>query len=279
MAFWAASIAVFASGPWTRLDGCVLVPNLHNDGDSFRVRHDGKEYIFRLYYVDVPEQDAEFPQRVREQADYFGIEPAQLSEVGRAAAETVRARLSQPFTVITRWHGAQGRSVTPRFYAFVEANGRDLAEELIESGLARVFGVRVTRPDGERAGDYRARLLKMEDRARESKAGAWAWSQPLRQPYERPLRSDMPVVIAPRTVALYSMDLPRRRIGEMNRNTSVRIVEEFADGWVHIEFESDAGETIESFCLRWDLSLPDPAPGAEPLRASLFPETSVPRAR
>jgi endonuclease YncB( thermonuclease family) len=243
------------------------------------VRHHDKEYIFRLYFIDVPEQDAEFPQRMREQAEYFGVESARLTEVGRAAASFVRERLSQPFSVITRWHGAQGRGVTPRFYAFVEAGGRDLAEELVERGLARVFGVRVTRPNGERASDYRARLLQLEDQARALKAGVWAWSKPLRHPLENPLRSDKPLVVAPRTIALYSVSLPRRRIGELNRDSIVRIIEEFADGWVHIEFERDDGETIESFCLRWDLSLPDPAPRGEPLRAFLNSETSATRAR
>ncbi len=277
--FFAAALAVFASDPWTRLEGCVLAPNPFNDGDSFRVRHDGKEYIFRLYFVDAPESDKEFPQRVREQAEYFGIEPEQANEIGRIAANLVRERLSEPFNVITRWHGAQGRGVTPRFYAFVESQGRDLAEDLVQQGLARVFGVRVTRPDGERATDYRARLLKMEDAAREAQAGAWAWSQPLRPAWERPLRADMPVVTVPRVVAAYSLDLPRRRLGELPRNSTVRIVEEFADGWVHVEYDTDTGEAQESFCLRWDLSLPDPMPGVMPQRAALFPDDSVPRAR
>lgn len=275
-----ATLLAPAAESWTRLEGCTLIANPFNDGDSFRVRHDGKEYLFRLYYVDTPENDLEFPQRVREQADYFGIAPNEANEIGQAAANATRERLSSaPFNIITRWHGAQGRGTTPRFYAFVETANGDLAEELVSRGLARVFGVRVTRPDGERATDYRARLLKLEDAARESRVGAWASSRPLGIAPERPHRADMPVVVVPRTVATYSKELPRRRIGELRRNQHVHLVEEFADGWVLIEYESDEGETVEVFCLRWDLSLPEQVPGSPSLRASLYSDLIFPRAR
>ncbi len=280
LVFGLAIMCVSAAETWTRLEGCTLISNPYNDGDSFRVRHEGKEYLFRLYYVDTPENDLEFPQRVREQADYFGIEPTEAKDIGQAAANATRDRLSSaPFTVITRWHGAQGRGTTPRFYALIETPNGDLAEELVSRGLARVFGVRVTRPDGERATDYRARLLKMEDAARESRVGAWASSRPLGVALERPHRADLPVVVVPRTVATYTKELPRRRIGELRRDMRVRIVEEFADGWVLIEYESDEGETVEAFCLRWDLSLPEQGPGSPSLRASLYSDLIFPRAR
>ncbi len=52
---------------WTKLQGCTLLANPSNDGDSFHVRHDGKEYIFRLYFVDAPETETRFPDRVKAQ--------------------------------------------------------------------------------------------------------------------------------------------------------------------------------------------------------------------
>lgn len=281
LVFGLALIGVAAADSWTRLEGCTLVANPYNDGDSFRVRHDGKEYLFRLYYIDTPENDLEYPQRLREQADYFGIvDPVEVKNIGQAATQFVRERLSSaPFTVITRWHGAQGRGTTPRFYAFVETLHGDLAEELVAAGLARVYGVRVTRPDGERATEYRARLLKLEDGARESRVGAWAHAKPLGNAPDRPLRAEMPVVVVPRTVVTYTKELPRRRIGELRRDMRVRIVEEFADGWVLIEYETDEGATVEAFCLRWDLSLPEQGPGSPSLRASLYSDLMSPRAR
>ena len=58
---------------------CHYLIKRANDGDSFHVSVNGKEYIFRLYFVDTPEVDTEFPQRVKEQARYFGITPEQAT--------------------------------------------------------------------------------------------------------------------------------------------------------------------------------------------------------
>jgi len=40
---------------WQELTGCKFAEQDFNDGDSFHVKHKGKEYIFRLYFVDTPE--------------------------------------------------------------------------------------------------------------------------------------------------------------------------------------------------------------------------------
>src|SRR5438876_6522750 len=93
-----------AAEPWQTLRGCRLVSNPANDGDSFHVRQEGQEYIFRLYLVDTPETDTSFTERVRDQADYFKITPAQAVRVGKKAAEFTERRLgARPFTVLTRW--------------------------------------------------------------------------------------------------------------------------------------------------------------------------------
>jgi len=42
-----------------RLDNCRLIADAYNDGDSFHVKADGKEWIFRLYFVDAPETGSE----------------------------------------------------------------------------------------------------------------------------------------------------------------------------------------------------------------------------
>lgn len=36
---------------------------------------DGEERIFRLYFVDAPESALTYPERLQEQAEYFGIRP------------------------------------------------------------------------------------------------------------------------------------------------------------------------------------------------------------
>src|SRR5439155_26665104 len=128
---WLAAVVVLLFGgaatpaaeSWQTLKGCRLVLNPANDGDSFHVRHEGQEHIFRLYFVDTPETDLSFPERVREQADYFKITPAQAVRVGKKAAEFTERRLgAHPLTVLARWEGAEGRSRLPRHYAFVIAD-------------------------------------------------------------------------------------------------------------------------------------------------------------
>ncbi len=176
---WVTIGTTFAASPWETLEHCTLVPSRYNDGDSFHVRHGDREYIFRLYFVDAPEEDASFPQRIHDQGAHFGIENAHVQDVGRLARAFMLQSLDKPFTVVTRWQHALGRSKMPRFYAFVRPDGTDLAEQLVSRGLARVYGVRAITPEGEPAASYRARLLAMEDAARTGKIGAWSLSRPM----------------------------------------------------------------------------------------------------
>jgi hypothetical protein len=75
--------------------------------------------------------------------------------------------------------------------------------------------------------------------------------------------ADLPSVVAPRVVSAYTAQLPRRRLADIPRETVVRILEEFPDGWVEAEYTDLNGETQEIYCLRWELSLPEfTAPGA-----------------
>lgn len=41
---------------WQKLKGCTLIDSRWRDGDSFHAKHDGTEYIFRLYFMDTPER-------------------------------------------------------------------------------------------------------------------------------------------------------------------------------------------------------------------------------
>ncbi len=104
---------------WQTLRGCTFVPNEWNDGDSFHVRHQGQEYIFRLYFADTPESEDSLPERVAEQAEHFGITPTQSVQAGIAAKKETARFLDAPFTVITRFQAAPGPSKMTRFYAFV----------------------------------------------------------------------------------------------------------------------------------------------------------------
>jgi endonuclease YncB( thermonuclease family) len=132
--------------PWVTLNNCQYLPNRANDGDSFHVRANGKEYIFRLYYVDAPETDKSIPKRVAEQAAYFRVNRSQTIRIGLEAERFTREQLSRPFVVRTCFQDARGRSRLPRYFAFVQIDHTDLGESLVANGLARVYGAASVAP-------------------------------------------------------------------------------------------------------------------------------------
>src|SRR5205807_7808897 len=94
------------SKDWIVLNNCRQIANPANDGDSFHVSVGPNEYIFRLYMVDAPETDEMTPGRLVEQAKYFGVSVPQAIEVGQAAKEFTREKLSQPFIAFTHMSDA-----------------------------------------------------------------------------------------------------------------------------------------------------------------------------
>ncbi len=163
-----------ARGPWLVLKNCEYLPNPSNDGDSFHVRAEGKEYIFRLYFVDAPETDAALGDRLTQQAKYFGVTVPQAKQIGEEATEFARRQMAQPFTVRSRKQDAMGRSKLERFYAFVECGGHDLGEQLVANGLARVFGMHANMAGVTVSTDAELRKLKvLEADAHMQKIGGW----------------------------------------------------------------------------------------------------------
>jgi len=172
--FFLATASLPAGKEWTRLEHCHLVPNPGNDGDSFHVRANEKEYIFRLYLVDAPETDAADPARLIGQAKHFGISVPQVIELGETAKSFVQEKLAEPFTVYTRMAHAMGRSDIDRFYAFVQTKDGDLGEQLIANGLARIHGTRAAPPGASSSATERQKLEELEDEAKQHKLGGWA---------------------------------------------------------------------------------------------------------
>lgn len=158
---------------WVTYKNCGLVASGGNDADSFQVKADGKEFLFRLYYVDAPETETSFPARVAEQAKYFGITPAQVVQLGEVATKFAKEKLARPFTVRTAQQDARGRSRMPRYFAFVETHEGDLAELLVANGLARVYGASAA-PVGLDAPERQWRKLEqLERQAKQQKVGGW----------------------------------------------------------------------------------------------------------
>src|SRR5213595_193082 len=161
------------SQDWIVLENCRLISNPANDGDSFHASAGAREYIFRLYMVDAPEMDEMNPTRLVEQAKYFAITVPQAIEVGLAAKEFTRAKLSEPFTVFTHMSDAMGRSKMERFYAFVQTKAGDLGEQLVRNGLARNYGFKAV-PPGLRSSRLEVeKLQQLEDEAKQEKIGGW----------------------------------------------------------------------------------------------------------
>lgn len=161
---------------WVTLDNCQLVRNKANDGDSFHIRSNETEYLIRLYFVDAPETANLGPSRLIEQAEYFGVSVPQVIEIGRDAKKFVDAKLSEPFTVVTRLAEGLGRSKIQRVYALVRTKDGDLGEQLITNGFARIHGVHPAMPDGSSGEDEIQKLAKLEQDAKQRKLGGWAIS-------------------------------------------------------------------------------------------------------
>ncbi|HZD39301.1 MAG TPA: helix-hairpin-helix domain-containing protein [Terriglobales bacterium] len=173
---WTATTDLVARGgskEWIVLKDCRLIANPANDGDSFHVSAGKKEYLFRLYFVDAPETDEMTPRRLVEQAKYFAITVPQAIEVGRAAKEFTRQKLSEPFTVFTHMSDAMGQSRLERFYAFIQTKEGDLGELLVRNGLARNYGFKATPPGLSSSRAELEKLEQFENEARQETIGGW----------------------------------------------------------------------------------------------------------
>ena len=171
---------------WATLD-CVYLGDKSNDGDSFLVQCGRERFFVRLYFVDAPETSMDFPDRVRQQYEYFGVTLDQLTRAGLIAQGYVQRLLaSRRFAIHTRKAFAQGRSKHTRYYGLVQVDGRYLHEILLEEGLARNRGSAVVLPSGEKAKAHRSALQAIENRARAFRKGVWAHHNPANRVLPRP---------------------------------------------------------------------------------------------
>ena len=164
---------------WSSLTDCSYVAHRNNDGDSFHVRCGADEFVLRLYFVDTPETNLTYGERTRQQAEHFGATLDETLKAGARARLLVRDTLRVPFTVLTRKAYAQGAAKDPRYYGMVlvggnQAGGKGLDEILVLAGLARVKGVAVNIPGGEKSRAHSQRLLLLEEHAKQKRRGLWA---------------------------------------------------------------------------------------------------------
>jgi len=169
---------------WQEYKDCKLADEKYFDGDSFKVETTsatGKSYtyVFRLYGADCPETDTRVPERLEAQSKDFGIPVDQLIKWGEKAKDFTKAFLHKPFTVHTKKEIAKGASKQNRYYAIVIGHdGRDLAEALVEAGLARAYGWHTAWPPTGTVDQYRRTLARAEGAAKSANAGIWGRELP-----------------------------------------------------------------------------------------------------
>ncbi len=170
-----------AGRKWQVYEDAVLLDNPANDGDSFHVRCNNHEYIFRLYFVDTPETDDKYKDRVQAQADYFGISVKQTLKIGHEAAVFTRRKLSHhKFTVYTKKEDARGNSRLRRYFAMIKVDGEWLSSLLVEEGYVRIYGMKTDLPDhGKTMWRYVKNLKHLEWKAKKARKGAWKMSNKL----------------------------------------------------------------------------------------------------
>ncbi len=157
------------------LANAQFVEDASNDGDSFKMAHDGSEHVLRLYFVDCPEkrQYALVKNRLKDQAAYFGglTIPQTVSLGLEAKAFTEQLLHEQPFTIQTRWERVFDSA---RSYALVFfADGEELSEKLVKAGLCRIHTKGTWMPDGRREYDFESHLRALEYEAKAAHRGAW----------------------------------------------------------------------------------------------------------
>lgn len=259
----------FAAKKWRDYTGCHLIPNPGNDGDSFHVKPSNiktRTYLFRLYFVDTPEAEKSLPERLQEQADYFGMaNPMDVVKVGKEATKFTEKFLSDGnFTVHSRLSDAMGRSAKDRDYAMVlSADGRDLGYELVRNGLARIHGMGTDLSDLEAykrtSANWQKNLRGAEAEAKKEKLGGWAYGG---GPVSRldalfaPREVEEQDIELSRTIDIYPTDPSQTRpIGRLNPGVTVHVLKGISPDRAHVSFTTSNGQTYEGSARFIDLGL------------------------
>jgi endonuclease YncB( thermonuclease family) len=248
-----------AERKWRLKENCRLIANEGNDGDSFHVKWNTQTYIFRLLFVDCPETDLRIPERVQEQAAYFGITPEQAVKIGKEAARFTADQLKDGFTAYTQLDDAMGASKKDRDYAFIKIGDASLAEMMVQNGLARLHGKPEDVPGEPSADTYWGRLRKLEREAKEARRGAWAYSQTV-APSPFGALNAAPTIepqtkTTSRSTPVYSLNPPFGQIGILTAGKELDVLRAESATMVRVRFEAGPDRVVEAQCRRADLGL------------------------
>lgn len=248
-----------ASKAWRTKEGCTLVENPANDGDSFHVRIGRRTYIIRLLWVDAPETDNRYPDRVAEQAAYFGISPEAAMRIGKEAQRfSLDFLRRQPFTVYTQFADARGASEKDRDYGIIKSGPVYLMEALVSNGLARIHGIQVMPPDGPSESVMRMRLRTLEAEAKRMRRGAWGLAGPALSRFDQ---LNQPAAVTPQTltltrhVSVFAPTDANRPLGTLRPGMEIQVVRAESVTHVLIRFPLEDGRRMEALARRADLGL------------------------
>ena len=246
--------AARADKKWRTKENCTLIENESNDGDSFHIRVAKRHYIFRLLWVDTPETEQRYPERVAEQAAYFGITPEQATRVGKEAVKFSANFLKEPFTVYTQFDDAMGASNKDRDYAVIKVGDTYLMEALVSNGLARIFGLQELPEDGPSISTMRLRLKGLEADAKKNRRGAWAYAQESNTMPGMASITEQALTVQ-RTTAVFATDNSARLMGNLTPGMSITVLRAETPILVRVRFTLSDGRAIEGLCRRAELGL------------------------
>jgi hypothetical protein len=156
-----------------------LIESSSNEADTLRLQVGKEEQVFVLYYVDALDATPAHPDRINEQATFFGkASPQAVLETGREAWSYVKELLStRKFLVLTRWEKVPN---TERYYAIIRVEYEPgkwayLADLLMRQGYARINGLQTPLPDNTpTVENYIGELMTHAKYARQKKLGIWS---------------------------------------------------------------------------------------------------------
>ena len=132
------------------------------DGDTLEARVSGRTVRVRLMGVDA--MDAHNTDKRDEQARSHGLTPDRVEDLSGQAAAALRKATEGGRVDLVHESGSRQLDDFGRVLAYVEVDGRDIAEELLSAGLAEA-----RREPHPRLNHYR----DLEKQARLARAGIW----------------------------------------------------------------------------------------------------------
>ena len=132
------------------------------DGDTLEARVSGRNVRVRLMGIDA--MDSHNGEKRDEQADQHGLTPDRVEALSAQAAAALRKATEGGRVDLVHESGSRQLDDFGRVLAYVEVDGRDIAEELLSAGLAEA-----RREPHPRSGHYR----DLEKQARSARGGIW----------------------------------------------------------------------------------------------------------